>query len=64
MSMSVGASSSNASSYLQQLLQQAAVRQGCRLQILERGFQAPDHPVHPAIPETAYLKALFCRLPA
>ncbi|MFQ5642545.1 MAG: class I SAM-dependent rRNA methyltransferase [Thiogranum sp.] len=35
------------------------------LQILERGHQAPDHPVHPAIPETDYLKALFCRvLPA
>jgi 23S rRNA (cytosine1962-C5)-methyltransferase len=35
------------------------------LQILERGHQGPDHPVHPAIPETDYLKALFCRvLPA
>jgi 23S rRNA (cytosine1962-C5)-methyltransferase len=35
------------------------------LQILERGHQAPDHPVHPAIPETDYLKTLFCRvLPA
>ncbi|HHH44842.1 MAG TPA: class I SAM-dependent rRNA methyltransferase [Gammaproteobacteria bacterium] len=35
------------------------------LQILERGHQAPDHPVHPAIAETDYLKALFCRvLPA
>ena len=32
------------------------------LQLLERGQQAPDHPVHPAIPETAYLKALFCRV--
>jgi 23S rRNA (cytosine1962-C5)-methyltransferase len=29
---------------------------------VERGFQAMDHPVHPAIPETAYLKTLFCRL--
>ncbi len=47
---------------LQQLLLQAATRQGRRLQILERGFQALDHPVHPAIAETAYLKALFCRL--
>lgn len=35
------------------------------LQIVERGHQAADHPVHPAIPETDYLKALFCRvLPA
>lgn len=32
------------------------------LQILERGGQGPDHPVHPAIPETAYLKACFCRI--
>lgn len=32
------------------------------LQVLERGEQAPDHPVHPAIPETRYLKALFCRV--
>ncbi|HYQ70423.1 MAG TPA: class I SAM-dependent methyltransferase, partial [Gammaproteobacteria bacterium] len=48
---------------LQSIVHQAAGQQGRRLQILERGFQAPDHPVHPAIPETAYLKALFCRLP-
>lgn len=33
-----------------------------RLQILETGGQGPDHPVHPAIPETRYLKAFFCRL--
>jgi 23S rRNA (cytosine1962-C5)-methyltransferase len=47
---------------LQSIVHQAASQSGRRLQILERGFQAPDHPVHPAIPETAYLKALFCRL--
>jgi 23S rRNA (cytosine1962-C5)-methyltransferase len=29
--------------------------------VLEVGQQGPDHPVHPAIPETAYLKTLFCR---
>ena len=33
-----------------------------QLQILEAGGQAPDHPVHPAIPETRYLKAYFCRV--
>jgi 23S rRNA (cytosine1962-C5)-methyltransferase len=33
-----------------------------RLQILEVGGQAPDHPVHPAIPETRYLKAYFCHV--
>ena len=32
------------------------------LQVLEMGGQAPDHPVHPAIPETRYLKAYFCRI--
>jgi len=33
-----------------------------QVQILERGGQAPDHPVHPSIPETDYLKAYFCRV--
>ena len=49
---------------LQKILYQAARQQGRQLQILERGFQGMDHPVHPAIVETAYLKALFCRVPA
>lgn len=31
------------------------------LQILARGGQAPDHPIHPAMPETGYLKAVLCR---
>ncbi len=30
-------------------------------QIVETGGQAPDHPIHPAIAETRYLKAYFCR---
>jgi 23S rRNA (cytosine1962-C5)-methyltransferase len=30
--------------------------------LLEEGRQAPDHPVHPAIPETAYLKCFFARV--
>jgi 23S rRNA (cytosine1962-C5)-methyltransferase len=35
------------------------------MQVLEQGHQAPDHPVHPAIPETAYLKSYTVRvLPA
>ncbi len=33
-----------------------------RVQMLESGGQAPDHPVLPAIPETRYLKAFFCRV--
>jgi 23S rRNA (cytosine1962-C5)-methyltransferase len=32
------------------------------MQIVEQGHQAPDHPVHPAIPETEYLKAFFARV--
>lgn len=35
---------------------------GRELQILEEGHQAPDHPVHPAIPETAYLKSFTARV--
>ena len=30
--------------------------------ITERGFQGADPPLHPAIPETGYIKALFCRV--
>ena len=32
------------------------------LEIIEEGHQGPDHPIHPAIPETGYLKAFFARL--
>jgi 23S rRNA (cytosine1962-C5)-methyltransferase len=39
----------------------AAHEAGRRLQLLERHGHAPDHPVHPAMPETEYLKALFTR---
>jgi len=42
---------------------QAAARHCSRfVQVLELGGQSPDHPVHPAVPETRYLKALFCRV--
>ena len=30
-----------------------------QVQILEQGWQAPDHPVHPSIPETEYIKSLI-----
>jgi 23S rRNA (cytosine1962-C5)-methyltransferase len=42
-------------------MQQAAVRARCQLQVVEQGAQGPDHPIHPAIPETEYLKAVFAR---
>ncbi len=32
------------------------------VQVLHEGGQSPDHPRHPAIPETRYLKAFFCRV--
>jgi len=31
-------------------------------QLIAQGGQGPDHPVHPAIPETDYLKAFFTRV--
>ena len=40
-------------------MQQAAVRTGCQIRVVEQGAQGPDHPIHPAIPETEYLKAVF-----
>jgi 23S rRNA (cytosine1962-C5)-methyltransferase len=43
-------------------IQTAARHAGRFVQILESGGQSPDHPVHPAIPETRYLKAFFCRV--
>jgi 23S rRNA (cytosine1962-C5)-methyltransferase len=47
---------------LQDAIAKAARSADKQLQILEEGGQAPDHPVHPAIPETRYLKAYFCRV--
>ncbi len=46
---------------LRTVLQSA--RHGDRsLQLLQQGQQSPDHPIHPAIPETAYLKAFYLRV--
>ena len=42
---------------------QGAARHSARfVQVLEAGGQSPDHPLHPAVPETRYLKAFFCRV--
>jgi len=43
-------------------IQQAARHVDRFAQLIEVGGHAPDHPIHPAIPETRYLKALFCRI--
>ncbi len=47
---------------LAEAIAKAARGAGKHLQLLELGGQAPDHPVHPAIPETRYLKTYFCRV--
>lgn len=44
------------------VLRGAGRRHGRHVQILLEGMQGPDHPVHPAIPETRYLKAFLARV--
>ena len=46
---------------LQRAILGAAKDAGRRVQILEKHAHAPDHPIHPAMPETEYLKAFFIR---
>lgn len=46
---------------MQQLLQ-ASRHLDRNMQAVETGAQAPDHPIHPAIPETEYLKCVFARI--
>ena len=47
---------------LQNMLNQAARHLDRNLQILEHGHQGRDHPIHPAIPETEYLKTIIGRV--
>lgn len=47
---------------LVEAVQRAARHLNRFAQIVELGGQAPDHPIHPAIPETKYLKAIFVRV--
>lgn len=59
--------SCSCSSYLQREQLLATILSGARhldraAQVLEFGGQGPDHPIHPAIPETDYLKACFARI--
>lgn len=46
---------------LLETLRGAATGTGRHLQIIYEGGQGPDHPIHPAIPETRYLKAFIAR---
>ncbi|MDH4556319.1 class I SAM-dependent rRNA methyltransferase [Pseudomonas sp. BN417] len=47
---------------LQNILLNSARHLDRNILLLERGGQGPDHPVHPAISETRYIKSLTCRL--
>jgi 23S rRNA (cytosine1962-C5)-methyltransferase len=47
---------------LTQTLLQGARHLDRNLVVLEQGRQGPDHPVHPAIPETDYLKVILARV--
>jgi len=47
---------------LQQVICAAGQTAHRDIQILTRGHQGLDHPIHPAIPETDYLKAVFCHV--
>ncbi|MEK1905487.1 MAG: class I SAM-dependent rRNA methyltransferase [Pseudomonas sp.] len=47
---------------LQNILLTSARHLDRNIQLLERGAQGPDHPVHPAIAETRYIKSLTVRL--
>lgn len=47
---------------LQNIILQASRHLDRNAQILIQGYQGPDHPVHPAIPETEYLKAIYARV--
>lgn len=46
---------------LRRALLKAGQESGARLQILGQGYQGPDHPIHPAMPETEYLKTFTVR---
>lgn len=47
---------------LRRVALRAANASGRRAQILEQGRQGPDHPAHPAMAETDYLKSFILRL--
>ena len=47
---------------LLQQIQGAARHLDRFVQMLEQGHQSPDHPVHPAMPETAYIKSFMTRV--
>jgi len=47
---------------LLEAMRKAAAINGQRLQIMEQGHQGADHPVHPSMKETDYLKSYLARI--
>jgi len=47
---------------LLEVMYKSALKLKRQMQILEEGQQGPDHPVHPAIAETKYLKSFIARI--
>jgi len=43
-------------------VQSAARHIDRNVQLFEQGHQGPDHPIHPAVPETEYIKTLFFKV--
>ena len=43
-------------------IRQASYSANVDCQVLEQGHQGPDHPVHPAMKETDYLKSFICHI--
>ncbi len=64
--MFIGASCSGllGAAEFQGIVRRAALAEQRTVRIVARGGQAADHPVHPAVPESEYLKCLFCRVQA
>ena len=48
---------------LRGMVTRAAGKRRRHARLLFQGFQGPDHPIHPAMPETAYLKTFLFHLP-
>ena len=48
---------------LRGLVTRAAGKKRRHARLVFQGFQGPDHPIHPAMPETAYLKTFLFHLP-
>ena len=48
---------------LRNMVTRAAGKRRRYARLLRQGFQGPDHPIHPAMPETAYLKTFLFHLP-